>query len=121
MGAGNNVVEIELLPWQAPAAVLAGAFITGINVIPAKAHLPLRYAVVAHQQDDPRYADHPIDQTDGFVVRRNRQVAPAGEIKGLILLVDRHEAAMARNDSGRGEIDIGGVALSSGANEQAVA
>ena len=40
---------------------------------------------------------------------------------GLIMRVHRHEAAMARRDARRGEIDVGGVALSSGADEQAVA
>ena len=43
------MIEIEFLAWQPPAAVLASAFIAGVDVIAAKAHLTLGHAVVGDE------------------------------------------------------------------------
>ena len=106
---GNDMIEIEFLARQSPAAVLAGAFIAGVDIIAAEAHLALGHAVVAHQQDHPRHANDAIDHADGLVVGGDREIAPAVEIEGLILFVDRfgdalveqHEGAPNRSDMDR--------------------
>ena len=104
----NYVVEIELMTRQASAAVLADAFVARVNVVPAKAHLALGYTIVADQQNYPRNADHPIHQPHGFVVCRDRQIAPTVEIEGLVLLVDRLCDALIEKHEGaanRGNVD----------------
>ena len=49
LGARHDVVEIKLLARQALAAVLAGAFVAGVNVIAAKTYLALGHAIVGDQ------------------------------------------------------------------------
>ena len=55
------------MPGQPLAAILADAFIPGVNVIATKTNLSFRDSVITNQQDDPGDADHAIHQPDGFI------------------------------------------------------
>ena len=50
------------MPGQSLAAILADAFISGVNVIATKTNLSFRDSVITNQQDDPGNADHAIHQ-----------------------------------------------------------
>lgn len=71
LGARDDMVEIQLLPRQAPAAILTCAFVARVNIVTAKAHLALGNPVIAHQQNDPGDPNHTIDQADAFLMGRN--------------------------------------------------
>ena len=66
--AGHDVVKVEVVAGQAPAAVLAGAFVTGIDIVAAEADLSFGHAIVADQKNHPGHAQNTIDQTNGFVM-----------------------------------------------------
>ena len=61
LGAGNDMIEIELLARQPPTAVLASALIAGVDVIAAKTDLSLGHPVVSDEQNHPRYPDYSVD------------------------------------------------------------
>ena len=67
LGAGNYVVQVKIGSRQPASTILAGTIVAGVNVIAAEAHLALGNAIVADKQDDPRYTDDPVHQTNGFV------------------------------------------------------
>ena len=47
LGARQNMVEIQLVPRQSPAAVLTGTFIPSVNVVAAETDLSFGYTVIA--------------------------------------------------------------------------
>ena len=104
----NDVVEVKLLSGKPAATVLAGAFISGVDVVPAEANLSFGHPIVTYQQDDPWNPDYAIDQTDGFVMDRDGEVAPTVEIKSLILLVNGSGDSLVQQNKGptnRGDVD----------------
>ena len=108
LGAGYDMVEIEFLTWPAPATILTGAFVTGVNIIAAKTDLAFRDAVIGHQQNHPGNSNDAVDQPNRLVMCRKRQIAPAREIKGLILLVNGFGNALIeqhKSTTNRGHMD----------------
>src|SRR3989304_7793822 len=72
---------------ELPPAILAGRFVSGIDIIPAESHLSFWDSVITHQKDHSGHAYHPVDQPYGFITDRNGEIAPAFKIKSLILFV----------------------------------
>ena len=81
------MIQIEFMPRPSLTAILAGAFVTGIDIIAAEAHLPLGHPVITNEQNNPWNSDCSIDHPDRFFVQGHGQIAPAGKIKCLVLLV----------------------------------
>lgn len=69
------------------AAILTCAFVSRVDVIAAESHLALRYPVIADEKNNPGNPNNAVDQPNGIIMSRHRQLAPAFKIKGLILLV----------------------------------
>lgn len=86
-GPGYNMVQIQLIARQLSTAILAGTFVSGIDIIATEPDLPLWHPVITHQKDNSGDAYHPVDQSDRFITHRNRQIAPAIKIKSLVLFV----------------------------------
>jgi len=72
LGARNHMIEVEFLAGKPPAAILTDTLVPGVNIIPAEADLPLGDPVVTYQQNHPRHADNPVNETYGFVVGGHR-------------------------------------------------
>jgi len=81
------MVQVKLIAREPSPAVLTGAVIPGIDVVPAETDLTFRDAIIAHQEYDSRNPDDPIDQSDGLILYRDGEITPAIEIKRLILVV----------------------------------
>jgi hypothetical protein len=81
------MVEVELLAGEFTSTVLAHVVVPGIYVKPAKPYLAFRDSIITHKENHPWHPYAPTDQSDIFVVYRNREVAPTCKIKGLILFV----------------------------------
>src|SRR5215467_13737552 len=60
LGARDYMVEIQFLAWKSAAAILARAFIPGVNIIAAEADLALGHSIVAYQQNYPRNANDAV-------------------------------------------------------------
>ena len=82
------MIQVELVPRQPATTVLAGGLVTGIDIVAAEPDLPLGHAVVLDQEHDPWHTHHMVDQSHGFLVDRNRKVAPPLEVEGLVSFVD---------------------------------
>lgn len=81
--ARDDVVEIQILPFKDPSAVLARIFVALKDIMAGELHFLLGQAVVNHQEDDPRHADAERDGMDGFIVGRvGGDIAPLAEIEG---------------------------------------
>ena len=59
--AWNNVIQVELMPWQSAPTVLAGTFIPSINIVSAEPDLALGHSIVGDQQDHSRNSHNTID------------------------------------------------------------
>jgi hypothetical protein len=81
------MVKIQLVAGEFAAAVLADTLVSGIDVVPAKTDLPLRYAVITYQKDHSGNANNPIDKPYRLVTDGDRKDTPAIKIKGLILFI----------------------------------
>src|SRR5271156_455208 len=87
--AWDDVVEIQLGARQFLVAILAGVAVARENVEARKAHVTLRHAFVGRQQQHARDADETVYQPEALVLNFNRQIAPAFEVEGVILLINR--------------------------------
>src|SRR5208337_5271843 len=74
--ARDNVVEIQLCPWQFLVAVLAGVAVAGEDVEARESHVALGHALVRGQQQDPRHADEAVHYPQPLMLNFYRQVAP---------------------------------------------
>ena len=82
--ARDDVIEIQVLPVEMLAAILAGILVALEDVVPRELHLLPRHPVEQHQHDDARHADLEGDRVDHFVVRLAvGKVAPALEVVRL--------------------------------------
>src|SRR5579862_7299713 len=82
------MVEVQLGAREALAAVLASIIVAREDVEAREAHMTLRHTLIGHQQQHARYADVSAHDSEALMMHLNRQVAPALEIEGAILLVD---------------------------------
>src|SRR5574341_486294 len=94
------MIEIEFMAREPTKTVLAGEFVARVDIVTAKAYLPLRDAVVGNQQYHPRNPNHPIYQPHSLVVGRDRQIAPAVKVEGLILRINCFSNALVQQDEG---------------------
>ena len=82
------MVEIQFMPRVSPVAVLAGEFVSCVDIIAAEANLSFRNSIVTDQQNDSRHPDNAVHQSDRVIPHRDGEIAPAIEVKGLILVVN---------------------------------
>jgi len=102
------VIQVELMARPSLTAVLAGAFVPGVNVVSAEANLALGYSVITHQKDDTWNPNRPIDHADRFVMHGYREVTPTFEIKGLVLRIHGFGDSLVKQDESpahRGDVD----------------
>src|SRR5208337_5530556 len=90
----DHVVEIELRTRIAHSAILTRKVVACIDVDAAEAHMALGNAVKGNQHDDPGYADRTTRCPDRLRVACHRELAPALEIEGLVLPIDRARDAL---------------------------
>src|SRR5262245_34503214 len=88
----NDVIEVELGTGELSSTVLTAVLIARVDVEPTEAHRTAGHAIVCQQQDDAGDPDGTVDEADRILLRR--QVRPAVEIEGPILLVDRVRDAL---------------------------
>ena len=82
--ARDHVIEIQILPLETPAAVLAGVPVSLENIMPGELDLFLRQSVEQQEQDDPRYAHPKRDGVDAVRVGLLLgEIAPLPEVKRL--------------------------------------
>src|SRR5271155_3155251 len=84
-----DVIEVQLGPREALAAVLAGIVVAREDIKTRETHMTLRYPLVGYQDQHPRYADEPAHDAEALMMHLNREIPPTVEIEGAVLLVDR--------------------------------
>lgn len=94
------MIQVEFMSWPSLAAILAGALIPRIDVISTEANLTLGYPIISNQENDARHTNDPVNHTDGFVMDRDREVAPAFKIEGLVLLIYRFGNSLIKKGEG---------------------
>ena len=94
------MVQVEFVSGPSLAAILANALIAGVDVIATKANLALGHPIITDEQNHPGNPDYPIDHAYGLIVHRNREVAPALEIKSLVLFIYRFGNALVEEGEG---------------------
>jgi len=103
--ARHDMIEIQLISLENPAAILAGVFVPLENVVTRKLHFLLREAIKKEQHNHPRDSDLPRDRRDHFVFWRSyRKIAPTFEImrRKIVGFVRRDDVGMARIDQREG-------------------
>ena len=111
--ARDDVIQIQILALEDPAAVLAGVAVALENVVPGELDFLLGKAVEHHEQDHPRHPDFKGDGGNGFPMRFQRgKIPPLVETEGLegALLVAQDDVGMALEQEregapGRADID----------------
>ena len=81
--ARDDVVEVEIVAIEHPAAVLAGVLVALEHIVTREFHLLLREAIEEQQHDHARDADLERNRRDQFVIGRVRgEITPAFKIMG---------------------------------------
>src|SRR5580704_4639130 len=87
--ARDDVVEIQLGARQFLVTILAGVAVARENVEARETHVALGHAFVGRQQQHARDANEAVYEAETLVLNFNRQITPAFEVEGVILLINR--------------------------------
>lgn len=94
------MVQIQLEPREPLTTVLTPIVVTRVDVVPAEPNVSLRHAVVRDEKNDARDPHDPTHHADRIMVDTDRELAPAGEIEGPVLFVDRPCNVLVEQDEG---------------------
>lgn len=103
--ARHDMIEIQLVSLENPAAILAGVFVPLENIVTRKLHFLLRETIKEKQHNHARNSDLPRNGRDRFVFWRSyRKIAPTFEImrQKIVSFVRRDDVGMARIDQREG-------------------
>ena len=95
---GYDMVQIEVAAIKGFTTVLAGIFITLVNVVSGEFDLLTRHTIVDHQQDDARYTDTKGNGAYGFRMWIGaRKVCPFAKVESAkVATVVEHHLRMGR-------------------------
>ena len=101
----HDMIEIQLISLENPAAILAGVFVALENIVTRKLHFLLRETIKKEQHNHARDSDLPRNGRDHFVFWCSyRKIAPTFEImrQKIVSFVRRDDVGMARIDQRKG-------------------
>ena len=81
--ARHDMIEIQLISLENPAAILARVFVPLENIVTSKLNFLLRETIKKEQHDHTRHPNLPRNRRDDFVIGRGGgEVAPTVEVMG---------------------------------------
>ena len=108
------MVEVELRPGGAVAAVLTSEIITRENVVARITNVAARQTIEKRENNDTRYPNFAARTHHGLFIGLRRRCEPALEIKSLVLVIDhirgarehKRKGSLGRRDVNRQERSI---------------
>ena len=108
-GTRDHVIQVQLVARKSAAAILAGTFVTNIDIVTAEPNLSVRYPIIPNEENHARDANRLIHQPDRLIMEAHGEIGPALEIISLVLLVDNaRDAKVEEIESTADRSDVNG-------------